>query len=206
MHHPSEIQLALEHEQTVETVAYYDCSLAGTRADGLEFLQCRFKKASLAGAHLPKVRIVDCLIEASDLSNLRAERAAFERVKVSGSRMTGLAWTDGVLSNAAFVDCKIDLANWRLARFDVVTFDKCHLAGADFTEADLRGAVFTDCDLTGAQFSKARMAGCRFRRCVLDGVGGITSWDGAIVHPDDLMALSYILAGALGIVVNSDDQ
>jgi uncharacterized protein YjbI with pentapeptide repeats len=129
------------------------------------------------------------------------ERGSLERVAVSDTRMTGLACTDGMLSDVTFDACKIDLTNWRFTRFDVVSFDRCNLSGADFGEADLRGASFTDCDLSGAQFSNARMAGARFRNCELEGIGGITSWQGAIVHPDDLMALSYVLAGALGIVV-----
>jgi hypothetical protein len=47
------------------------------------------------------------------------------------------------------------------------------------------------------------MTGTRFRACELEGIGGITSWDGAIVHPDDLLGLAYVLAGALGIKVDS---
>jgi len=125
---------------------------------------------------------------------------------VSGCRATGSACNDGLLSDVAFVDCKVDLTNWRFARFDVVTFERCNLAGADFTEADLRGASFIGCDLSRAQFHKATMAGARFRRCELQGVGGITSWEGAVVHADDLLELSYVLAGALGIVVKTADQ
>lgn len=200
------LQLDLENEQTVEAVAYYDADLAGADAEGVEFRQCRFRKASLAGAALSRVRMVDCLIETCDLSNLRADSGALDRVKVSGARMTGLACNAGVVSDVTFVDCKIDLTNWRQSRLDRVTFDRCNLAGADFGDADLRGARFTDCDLSGAQFTKSAMAGARFRNCELQGIGGITSWQGAIVHPDDLIALSYILAGALGIVVDDSEH
>ena len=87
-----------------------------------------------------------------------------------------------------------------------MTFTDCNLAGADFTDADLRGASFTRCDLTRAQFHNATMTGTRFRACELEGIGGLTSWAGAIVHPDDLLALSYALAGALGITVAEPDR
>ncbi|GLZ00453.1 hypothetical protein Acsp02_77050 [Actinoplanes sp. NBRC 103695] len=196
------LQLDIEHEQTVEAVAYYDADLAGADAEGVEFRQCRFRKASLAGAALSRVRMADCLIETCDLSNLKVDGAAFDRIKVSGTRMTGLACYGGLVSDATFVDCKSDLTNWRQTRLDRVTFQKCNLAGADFTDADLRGASFTDCDLTRAQFHKATMTGARFRNCELQGIGGITSWEGAIIHPDDLLAMSYLMAGALGIVVD----
>jgi uncharacterized protein YjbI with pentapeptide repeats len=200
------VQRELEHEQTVETVAYGDVDLAGALAEGVVFNRCGFRRTGFAGAHLPSVRFIDCVVETADLSNVRAEKARLERVMLSGCRATGLACNDGLLSDVAFVDCKLDLTNWRFARFDAVTFEGCNLAGADFTEADLRGASFTRCDLSGTQFHKATMAGTRFRRCELQGVGGITSWQGAVVHPDDLLELSYILAGALGIVVERADQ
>lgn len=195
------LQIDLEYEQTVEAAAYEDTDLMAVEAGAVEFVQCRFRKASLAGAHLAQVRLVDCEIDVSDLSNLRAEKGVLERVTLTGSRMTGLALHGGMLSDAVLTDCKIDLANWRFTRFDVVTFTDCNLRGADFTDADLRGASFTRCDLSGAQFHNATMTGTRFRGCELSGIGGLTSWQGAIVHPDDLLALSHALAGALGITV-----
>ncbi|MEV6631787.1 pentapeptide repeat-containing protein [Actinoplanes sp. NPDC051470] len=198
------VQLDLADEQTVKQVAYDESDLSGVRAEGVEFLQCRFRKARLAGSELDRLRMADCLVETSDLSNLRAKRSAMERVRVTGARLTGLAWNDGVVIDATFTDCKIDLANWRFTRFAAVTFETCNLSRADFGQADLRGATFVDCDLSGAQFDQARMAGCRFRHCELDGVGGITSWAGAIVHPDDLPALSRALAGALGIAISAE--
>jgi uncharacterized protein YjbI with pentapeptide repeats len=171
----------------------------------IQFSHCRFRKANLAGSHLSRVRLTDCLIQACDLSNMRAESGALDRVQLTESRMTGLACNDGRLSDVSFSECKIDLTNWRVARFEAVTFVDCNLAGADFTDADLRGASFTRCNLSGAQFHNATMTGTRFRACELDGIGGITSWAGAVVHPDDLLGLSYVLAGALGIAVRETD-
>ncbi len=43
------------------------------------------------------------------------------------------------------------------------------------------------------------MAGTRFTNCVLAGIGGVTSFDGAIVASGDLAGLAYSLAAALGI-------
>lgn len=177
--------------------------LIGVFAQDVEFAQCRFRGARLAGAVLPKVRLTDCLVERCDWSNARAESGTMERLSFSDCRMTGLAFNGGLLRSVTLTDCKVDLTNWRFARFDTVELTGCNLAGADFTNTDLRGASFVDCDLTGAQFNNATMRGARFQRCELAGIGGITSWAGAIVHPDDLLGLSYALAGALGIVVKA---
>ncbi|PWK44395.1 pentapeptide repeat-containing protein [Actinoplanes xinjiangensis] len=198
-----EVLFDLESEDLHEKVMFADADASGVFAQSVEFTQVRFRSARLAGATLPKARLTDCVVERSDWSNLRAENATMERVAVAGCRMTGLAWNGGLLRDVTVTDAKLDLTNWRMARFDVVALTGCNLTGADFTNADLRGARFTDCDLTGAQFSGATMQGARFERCELSGIGGITSWSGAIVHPDDLIGLSYVLAGALGIVVKS---
>jgi hypothetical protein len=48
------------------------------------------------------------------------------------------------------------------------------------------------------------MDGTRFRGCTLVGIAGVTSWAGAVVHHSDLLALSYALAGALGIRIDQD--
>jgi uncharacterized protein YjbI with pentapeptide repeats len=65
---------------------------------------------------------------------------------------------------------------------------------------------FVDCDLTGAQFSHAVMQGTRFTNCVLAGIGGVTSFAGAVVSTADLIALSHSLAAALGIRIESAER
>jgi uncharacterized protein YjbI with pentapeptide repeats len=196
----------LEPESAYKGMAFFDLDLMGRVAESVEFRQCRFKRASLAGSQLQRVRFADCLVEGSDWSNLRGDGGTFDRVKVTDSRMTGLAWADGLLRDVAVSGGKLDLSNWRFATFEAVSFTDCNLAGADFTSADLRGASFVRCDLSRAQFSNATMEGARFRGCELAGIGGMTSWQGAIVHEDDLLALSYTLAAAIGIVVRRDDD
>ena len=186
-------------------MAFVDLDLAGRRAEAVEFAQCRFRATSLAGAQLTRVRLVNCVLDASDWSNLRGEGGTLDRTTVSGCRMTGLAWPDGLLRDASLREGKLDLTNWRFATFDLVGFTDCNLTGADFTGADLRGASFTRCRLTGAQFSQASMVGASFRGCDLAGIGGIASWAGAVVHRDDLLELSYVFARALGVVVAGDD-
>ncbi|HWS36630.1 MAG TPA: pentapeptide repeat-containing protein [Actinoplanes sp.] len=196
-------EAGLGSEEFHEKRLFDGTDLIGVFAQDVEFAQCRFRAARLAGAVLPKVRLTDCRSEGSDWSNTRAENGTMERLAFTGCRMTGLAFNGGLLRSVTFTDCKVDLTNWRFARFDKVELTGCNLSGADFTNTDLRGASFVDCDLTGAQFANATMRGARFQRCELSGIGGITSWAGAVVHPDDLLGLSYALAGALGIVVKS---
>jgi hypothetical protein len=50
------------------------------------------------------------------------------------------------------------------------------------------------------------MTGTRLRGCTLVGIGGVTSFDGAIIAGQDLVALSYTLAAALGIQIEDTDD
>jgi uncharacterized protein YjbI with pentapeptide repeats len=181
-----------------------EIDLSGQEADSVEFEQCRFTRASLAGVVLDRSTFTDCLVESSDWANLKATKSGMQRVKLSTVRLTGLHWIDGTLRDVAFQDCRMDLATLRFTSFKDVAFVDCNLSRADFTNADLRGAQFTGCDLSGAQFAQADCAGTRFARCELVGVGSVTSLKGATVSATDLAALSYALAGALDITIEEN--
>jgi uncharacterized protein YjbI with pentapeptide repeats len=188
----------LEDEATFVGLAF-GVALPGREAEAVEFEECRFDGADLSGGSLPRARFGDCLLEQVNLANLRADRASMLRVRLAGCRMTGLHWLDGELRDVVVSRCRADLAVFRASRFHYVRFEDCHLARADFQDADLRGAEFVDCDLTAAQFSHATMSGTRFRRCNLSGVGGMTSFGGAVFIEQDLVDLSHTFAAALGI-------
>jgi uncharacterized protein YjbI with pentapeptide repeats len=202
---PASLSLATaeEHgpadEAALRRLGFFDIDLSGAVAEAVEFAQCRFRNADLSGADLGRTGWSDCLLENCNLANLRAERAAVRRVRVSVSRLTGVQIVDGVLRDLAVVDCRADLASFRFSTFHNATFERCNLTRADFQNADLTGVSFVDCDLSGAQFSQATMSGTRLAGCELAGVGGVTSFAGAIVASRDLIGLSYALAAALGI-------
>jgi uncharacterized protein YjbI with pentapeptide repeats len=191
-------------ESSYERLAFLDLDLSGRKAGGMRFAQCRFRGATLSGGELDHLDLRDCLVQHSDWANVHAERGTLTRVTVDDSRMTGFALSNGMVRDTAFTDCRVDLSNWRFTDFEAVRFSGCNLTGADFTHADLSGARFVGCDLTGAQFHQATMEGTRFKGCTLIDIDGVTSFRGASVHEGDLLALSYTLAGALGIRIDSD--
>jgi uncharacterized protein YjbI with pentapeptide repeats len=191
----------LSDEVTFRGMEIGGSGLAAGTATAAEFTGCRFLAADLTGTLLRRSAFTDCRFERSNLANLRTERSRLTRVTLDATRLTGLHWTDGVLRDVAVTGCRADLAVFRFTRFGGVTFDDCNLSRADFQNADLSGVRFTGCDLTGAQFSHATLEGARFAGCDLAGVGGVTSFRGAIVTGNDLMALAHTLAAALGITI-----
>ncbi|MEV6525711.1 pentapeptide repeat-containing protein [Longispora sp. NPDC051575] len=190
-----------DSEASYWQLSFTDQDLSRRVAELVEFEQCRLTSVDLSGTSLDRARLTDCVVERSNLANLRTTGSTLRRVELSASRATGLQWIDGVLQDVALTECRFDLCTFRFSKFKDVVFTDCNLSRADFTNADLRGARFAGCDLTGAQFHNALMDGTVFSRCDLAELGGVTSFAGARVEGQDLVALSYTLADALGIVI-----
>lgn len=183
------------------SLEYEDIDLAKRDAVSVEIDQCRYKNVSLGETELDRGLVSDSMFEGCDLANLRARDCSLVRVTLSGCRMTGLSWAGGGVREVEFSNCRMDMASFRFSMFKNVLFSGCKMEQTDFQEADLRGAHFERCDLSGAQFSKAQMEGTRFSDCSLAGINGVLSLRGAIVSSRDALALTYCLAGALGIKI-----
>lgn len=191
----------LEDEGSYVSLDYENADLAARSAVAVEIDQCRFRTVNLSRTELDRVRVSDSEFLGCDLANLHSSRGSLIRVMLSGSRTTGMAFTDGSLREVAMENCRMDMTAFRFSVFKNVVFSDCKLMQADFHEADLRGVRFENCDLTGAQFSNAQMEGTRLTDCTLHDVGGVTSFRGAIVSSRDALGLAYTLANALGITI-----
>jgi uncharacterized protein YjbI with pentapeptide repeats len=208
---PTSLELAtleeddLRDEGAFTAVGFYDLELPVRTAKAVEFNQCRFNRVDLSGGSLMKASFTDCLIEHSNLANLRTDGSALIRVRIDGARLTGLQWIDGAFRDVTVQDSKVDLSVFRSSDFRATLFSDCNLTRADFAMADLCGAHFLRCDLTAAQFSGAKMAGARFTDCTLDGIGGVSAFDGARIVTGDLVGLSRAFAAALGISLELSD-
>jgi len=187
------------------TLAFDDLDLSGRDAVNAEVDQCRYGNVNLSQSKLRRALIRDAVFERCDLANLRARECSISRTTVTGSRMTGLSWVDGGVRDVTFTDCRMDLISFRQSTFKDVVFAGCRLEQADFGDADLSGARFDRCDLSGAQFSGARMTGTRLSGCDLTEITGVTSLRGAIITSADAVPLAYMLAKALGIVIEDED-
>jgi uncharacterized protein YjbI with pentapeptide repeats len=187
-----------------EMLAFADVDWSDREATGAEIEACTFGNINLSRTKLRRGLIRDVRFERCDMANLHARDSSFVRVAVTASRMTGLSWLDDHLREVTFDGCRMDLSSFRASTFANVVFTDCRMEQADFGDADLRGARFERCNLSGAQFSGARMTGTRLAGCDLTEIAGVTSMRGALIASADVVALAFILAGALGITVEDD--
>jgi uncharacterized protein YjbI with pentapeptide repeats len=104
----------------------------------------------------------------------------------------------------SFVDCKLDLANFRFAKLKNVLFDSCVLTEADFAGATFNNVSFDNCELDKADFSNTKCTKLDLRGSSIVDVIGISSLKGAIVSPEQLISLAPQLAAEIGLVVEQD--
>jgi uncharacterized protein YjbI with pentapeptide repeats len=194
----------LEDEGLLRGLSFDGLDLSGRKVAGVDFERCRMKDTSLNDSALDRSTFADCTVEQGNWANLKTYGSSLIRVEFVAVRLTGMVWSSGGLRDVRFSNCRADLSSFRFSRLTTVVFEGCNLRQADFQDADLKRTHFIDCDLMAAQFSNAQMRGARFSNCLLDGIGGITSFGGARIDSPDLMSLTRTLASALGIILAED--
>lgn len=189
----------LVHDGKYLSLAYGPRTITGSEPEDTEFERCRFDHTRLAGVTLHRAGLADVDFQACDLANLRFFNSRIFNTTVSNCRMTGLQIPEGGVRDVVFDGCRADLANFRFTHLRDVVFRDCNLSEASFQQAELRNVRFERCKLVATQFSNVSMNTVRFAGCDLNGLRGITSFDGAIVASADAMSLLDALASALGI-------
>jgi uncharacterized protein YjbI with pentapeptide repeats len=158
--------------------------------------------ASLDGAKLRGLRLVDVRGERLSATSGDWRGASLLRVELREARLTGLDLGEAKLREARFVGCKLDYANFRFAAIEYVSFEDCVLGRADFQGARLDSVRFDGCQLGEADFTKATLQRVDFRGSDLTGLAGsLLGLRGAIVDSLQLIDLSPQLAAELGIRV-----
>jgi len=191
----------LEEESDWWQLEYSGGDHSGARAVNFQAEQCRFDRTDFSAGTWRSGTFRDCHFGSVNLAGVVAERSSMFRSAVAHARATGLQWTDGVLKDVTFTECRLDLAGFRFSRLEHVVFDGCRMAGIDLTNCDLSKARFVNCDLTGAKLHHAKAEGAVFEKCELDDITGVDALNGATIEATDLIPLTFTLARALGITI-----
>lgn len=137
--------------------------LSGRDATSLELIEGRIEDVDLSGAILRRVAMRDTVIERGNWANADASEARMTRVEIRGVRLTGTVLAGALIKDATFVDCRLDLSNFRSAQLDGVRFEGCRMEEADLYQATLTSVAFSTCDLTRASLAKTTFDRCEMR-------------------------------------------
>jgi uncharacterized protein YjbI with pentapeptide repeats len=166
----------------VGSAAFFDCDL-----DGL----------SLAGERV-ELRLVDCTATALDLANAELPGLELTCSSIRDSRLVGAA-LGGTFRDVVLSGCVLDLASLRMCKLARCVFRECSLREVGLYAAELESVLFDGCDLTAADLSGATFAVSELQRCELQGIRGIEALRGTRIPLAELLAITPLLAEALGI-------
>jgi uncharacterized protein YjbI with pentapeptide repeats len=158
-----------------------------------------FRDAGFSGSVLVDPAFRDTVFERANLANATFRGGSLTRVLVAGGRLTGLQVAETEIHDVVWRACGADMATFRHARLERVTFEDCVLREADFTGVRGEWVRFHDCDLRGAGFSHAELTRSEFRRCRMDDIEGIEGLRGTAMELEQMLALAPAMARALGV-------
>jgi len=174
---------------------------ADARLAAVQFTEVLLRDADFTGSVLVDAVVRDVVFEHAKLANTTFRGGALTRVLVEGGRLTGLQVAETEIRDCVWRACGADMASFRHARLERVTFEDCVLREADFT--GLRGdwVRFHDCDLRGAGFGHAEFSRSELRRCRMDDVEGVEGLRGTSMELEQMLTLAPAMARALGVAL-----
>lgn len=197
----AEMRIQLKPEMNVERVKAEILQAAGGRAPNASLEEAVLVKPQLQGAHLDKLHLTDCLLQAGDLTAAHCTEAAWLRVRISGTRLGGIDCSRSLLQDVTFERCKLNLANFRFATLKRIRFVDCDLTDADFQGADLQHVCFAGSLLAKAAFDQVTLKAVDARSSQLIDLRGWGSLRGLVIDDLQLTVVAPQLAAAIGLTV-----
>jgi uncharacterized protein YjbI with pentapeptide repeats len=145
------------------------------------------------------VDLADAVASDRDWANVRARGLVLRRVELRRCRLTGAELAEASLSDATFVECRLDLVGLRIAKLERVVFRDCRMSECDLYAATVTDALFERCDMTEATFSDATLERVELRGCTLTALRGVDALRGARMPWNDVLENAPLFAAALGL-------
>lgn len=88
------------------------------------------------------------------------EDQIFHKMDLRSMKAFGSTW-----KGCSFVECQIDLVDWRASKFDQCLFQDCSLKLANFSTSFFEDCLFKGCDLEQASFMGSQFRDGAFKDC-----------------------------------------
>jgi len=182
----------LDDELRCERSMVSDASLPpNTRASGVVFDTCEFRRSAFEGSVLSRLRLLDSRLEKCNASNAEWNNAHLRRIEFLGCRLTGISLINATCSDVLFKDCKAEFLRCEGSKWTNVRFENCLLTAADFRRTTFDRAAFIHCDLRNVDFEHAKLTFLDLRDSTLDG---------ARIEPSQFAGLTIDSPQALALI------
>lgn len=157
----TDLDVLLGRDEFVDEV-FVGVELGHQRLQGKDFDGCRFERCSLQEAELVGCSFRDPSFAECNLSVMRVTNSRFLGAHFSGSKVSGIDWTQaqwGTIGDpVCFEDqCVLDYSVFLGLKLRNARFRYCSAHEVDFTEADLTESDFSGTDLEGARFNHTNL-------------------------------------------------
>lgn len=183
--------LSLVDDQTLENVRIVNLQLTGIIASDVGIESSLLSGLEISAAKLDRLKLVDVRLEKTNGANSSFKATYFNRVVITGCRLTGAQLSEGSFRNVVFSNCKLDLVTFRFAKLIDVQFEDCILIDADFQGAELERVSFDRCDLQSVQFSQAKIKNLDLSGSRIEGIK---------IAPDQLKGVTIDYSQIIDIV------
>jgi uncharacterized protein YjbI with pentapeptide repeats len=160
-----------------------------------------FENVEVSSSALKKMSVTDCVFNNCLLFGNDLDGSWLRRVRFKSGMYSGMVLSDSTLTDILFTGVKLNLSNFRSARFQRVEFKSCDLSEADFQGATFTAVSFKNCDLSRADFSNCKMKDVDLRSSKIASVRGLSGLRGAKIDTAQLISVAQGLAAEIGIVV-----
>lgn len=191
----------LHRERRVSGGLIETIDLAGQKLKNISIHESKITKSDLSQTMIENLKVQDCIIEDCNLTASVFTESNWHTAHMLKARASGIKLQSSVIKNVLFKNCKLDFANFRLARLENVIFEDCVINELDFYNAVLKNVDFVNSAVEDVEFSEAKLQNVNLTRSQIISIKGLRGLKGAAVSQVQLIQLLPYLAHQIGLII-----
>lgn len=167
----------------------------------VELQAVELQKVEIPDGNYTSIEISNARVDQLVANNISSDSGAIVRVVLKNSQLTGLRLPRGYFKNIQFLNCRMNVSNFRQSKFERCLFYNCVLNEADFGGSDFKNVRFEYCQLQQTEFSNCVSSRLEFESTSLAAIRGVAGLRGATISSENLIEVSPALANAFEIII-----
>lgn len=195
----------LEAGHDYEAIEFVDRDFTGQDAIDARFLACRLERCLLDGLSMRRARFVGSLLDEVRGASIDFTDSTWRDSLISGGRLGAVVLVSAAWDGVRVRGSKLDFVNLAGGQVEDVIFERCEIGSLDLRGARLRSVSFVDCSLNELNVSEATLSKVDLSGARLHTVIGVDNLRGAKISHEQLIDLAPLLAAQLGLEVRPSE-